>query len=290
MAIKTVLCYTSEDKRMVKKLKNHLSWLEQNNVIDIWDDGYINPGAEWEQEMKNHLDEAQIILLLISADFMASHYHYKMTIQRAIERHEQKSTRVIPVILRSTYWGAPLDKLQPLPNNGRALSEWQPRDKGYRNVVDGLVRVVEQWNTRDLPGASTEREIFVVQFHQLIEAVRVQIQPPARANAIAGTLQELSIFVPNGVTLADLAMGWRAVSQSSRSEEEVAIARRRTTCGELAELATLITREPGKPDNAARTWQIWSDAFKNSDNARQTAMADTFARELSELLKIVRSV
>lgn len=70
----------------------------------------------------------------------------------------------------------------------------------------------------------------------LIEAVKSQMQPPGRAMATTGTLQELSIFIPDDVTLADLVIGWRTLSHPSRQAEEIAIERRRITCGELAEL------------------------------------------------------
>jgi TIR domain len=65
-------CYAHQDERMAVQLKNHLSLLEHNGRIAIWDYGHISPGTEWEQEVDKHLDEAQIILLLISSSLLAT--------------------------------------------------------------------------------------------------------------------------------------------------------------------------------------------------------------------------
>src|SRR2546429_8167949 len=70
VAVTILLCYAHQDERMVSQLKNHLSLLEHNGLIALWDYGNIRPGAEWEQEIDKHLDEAQIILLLISSSFL----------------------------------------------------------------------------------------------------------------------------------------------------------------------------------------------------------------------------
>ena len=113
-------------------LRKHLSPLERNGLISLWDYGNITPGDEREQEIKKHLDEAQIILLLISSSFLASNYCYTVEMQRAIERHERKEARVIPVILRPVNWNiAPVDKLQALPDHAKAISTWRNRDEGW---------------------------------------------------------------------------------------------------------------------------------------------------------------
>jgi hypothetical protein len=123
----------------------------------------------------------------------------------------------------------------------------------------------------------------MIHLDQLIEGVKGQLQPQPRALATASTLQQLSSFIPAGVTLADLLVGWRKLSQSSQNEEEIAITRRRITCGELADIASQLTTDPGDRAQAIKTWQAWRTTFAKSADPRQTAMASTFARELSEL-------
>lgn len=284
MAVTILLCYADKDRGMVSDLKDHLSLLERNELITIRDHGNIRAGTEWKRVMDTYLNEAHMILLLISASFLASDYCYSTQMQRAIERHEQKEARVIPILLRSVYWQEPpLDKLQALPDEKKPISRWTPQDDGFTNVVVGIAKIVKQWNEHSLSGPTAERKALMINLDHLIETVKLQLQPPARAEATAKTLQELSIFIPNDVTLADLVVGWRRLSHSTQNEEEIATTRRRVTCGELATLASQFTTEPGSLTQAIKTWRIWRDAFKNSDDRRQNTMANTFARELSEL-------
>ncbi len=284
MAVTILFCYAHQDERMVSQLKNHLSLLEHNGLIAIWDYGNISPGAEWEQEIDKHLDEAQIILLLISASFLASKYCYKVEMQRAIGRHERKEARVIPILLRPVHWNEPpIDKLQVLPDHAKPISRWTNRDEGFKNIADGIGKVIRQWNAHSLSDPIAERRILIANLNQLIETVKLQMQPPPRAMATASTLQQLSIFIPNEVTLADLVVGWRTLSQYSNQEEEPATSQRRVTCSELANFASQFTIDEGNLAQAIKTWHTWLDAFKNSGDPRQAAMARTFARELLEL-------
>lgn len=288
MAVTVLLCYAPQDKRMADQLKNHLSLLERNQLISIWDYSGINPGDEWAQEIGRHLDSAQMILLLVSASFLASHYCFTVEMQQAIKRHENKEARVIPIILRDVYWNEPpLDKLLPLPDSARPISNWTPQDSGFKNTVDGIMKIVKQWNEQSLPGPQAERQHMIENLDHLIEAVKTQMQPPPRATATANTLQQLSIFIPNEVTLADLIVGWQILSRPLQQNEEPAVAQRRVTCGELAQIASQFAPDQGNRTNAIQTWDIWANAFKNSNDPRQTTMAKTFARELAELQEAV---
>jgi hypothetical protein len=269
---------------MVRDLKKHLSSLVRNGLIALRDYGNISPGAEWKQEVNKHLDEAQIILLLISPSFLDSDYCYNVEMQKAIERHERKEARVIPVILHPVHWKEPpIDKLQALPDHERPISKWRNRNEGYTNVTDGIIKVIEQWNTHSLPDPVMERKELIANLDQLIETVKAQMQPPARALATASTLEQLSIFIPNDVMLADLVVGWRTLSHTSKQGEEPATAQRRVTCSELAYMASQLTTGQGNLAQAIKTWGIWAEAFKKSGDPRQAAMARTFTRELTEL-------
>lgn len=284
MAVTVLLCYARKDESMAGELKNHLSSFIRNGHIALWEHGNISPGAEWKQEMDTHLNEAQMILLLMSASFLASDYCYSVQMQRAIERHERKEARVIPVILRPVHWNEPpIDKLQPLPDYAKPISKWADRDEGYKNVADGIDRVREQLKAHSLPGPTAEREALMADLDQLIATVKVHMQPEPRALATAHTLQQLSIFIPSDVKLADLVVGWQTLDHASQQGEEPATVQRRVTCGELAHLASQFTTEQGDLGQAIKTWRIWRDAFHRSNDPRQAAMAKTFARECAEL-------
>lgn len=130
---------------MLDKLRGHLMPLLWSGLIETWHDRNINAGREWEQDVSTQLDEAQIILLLISPAFMNSDYCYSVEMKRAIERHEQGEACVIPVILRPIHWQVtPLDKLQALPKDAKPISLWRPQDNGFVDVAKGVKKVVEQ--------------------------------------------------------------------------------------------------------------------------------------------------
>lgn len=144
MAVKIFCCYAHEDEPLLNKLKAHLRPLQQLGLIDVWYDREISAGAVWEQEIGNQLNAAQIILLLISPDFMNSDYCYDVEMKKALERHERKEARVIPVIVRPVYWQGVLGHLQALPTDAKSIIEWRYRDKGYADVALGIRKVIEQ--------------------------------------------------------------------------------------------------------------------------------------------------
>jgi hypothetical protein len=100
-AVEIFISYAREDEAWRNELAKHLKSLEWQGVIKAWHDRKITAGEEWKSAIDSHLESAKIILLLISADFLASDYCYDIELQRALERHESKEARVIPVILRS---------------------------------------------------------------------------------------------------------------------------------------------------------------------------------------------
>ena len=87
MAVKMFCCYAHEDEALLKKLKTHLRPLQRQGLVDVWYDRDISAGTDWEQQIKEQLNTAQIILLLVSPDFMDSDYCYGIEMQRAIEQH-----------------------------------------------------------------------------------------------------------------------------------------------------------------------------------------------------------
>src|SRR5450755_1303817 len=111
--IEIFFSYSHRDEIFRKKLENQLSLLKHQGLISSWYDRKILAGQEWSDEIDKHINSADIILLLISPDFMASSYCYSVEVKQAIERHERGEAYVIPVILRPVYWQrAPFGKLQ----------------------------------------------------------------------------------------------------------------------------------------------------------------------------------
>jgi hypothetical protein len=137
MSVSISFCYAHEDETLLKQLKAHLRPLQRQGLITVWYDRDISAGTEWEQHIKEQLSSAQIILLLVSPDFMDSDYCYGIEMQRALERHRRGEARVIPVIMHPVYWqGEPLGKLQALPTDGKPVMSalWHSIDEAFFDV------------------------------------------------------------------------------------------------------------------------------------------------------------
>ena len=112
-------------ERLVKALRKHLSLLKRQGVIREWYDREITAGTEWKGQLDQHLNVAGVILLLISADFLASDYCYDVEMTRALERHGQGEARVIPVILREVDgW-----QVRPIRQASVPADRWEARDQ-----------------------------------------------------------------------------------------------------------------------------------------------------------------
>jgi hypothetical protein len=149
--------YSHVDEALRDELAKHLSILKHNGVIADWHDRQILPGDEWDGVIKDNLNSAQIILLLISADFIASRYCNEVEIARAMERHEARDACVIPVILRPCDWrDGPFGKLQALPKNGNAVTsnKWHTFDEAFTDIAEGIkkaARTIRQNSQPDEP-------------------------------------------------------------------------------------------------------------------------------------------
>ena len=142
--IKLFYCYARKDKPLRDELEIHLSWLKRRYQLTNWHDREILPGEEWEQAIDENLNTAHLILLLISPDFMASDYCFGKEMRRALERHKEGTCRVIPIILRPTYWGdAPFSSIQLLPTNAKPITSWPNPDEAFQDVVTEISHTIK---------------------------------------------------------------------------------------------------------------------------------------------------
>lgn len=143
--VRVLYSYSHTDEGLRKQLETHLSLLKRQGVIEDWHDRKIGAGQEWAGQIDAHLDVADVILLLVSPDFLASDYCYDVELNRAMERHEAGEARVIPVILRPCDWqGASFGKLQALPKDAKPVTEWHSRDRAFTNIVRGIRVTVQE--------------------------------------------------------------------------------------------------------------------------------------------------
>ena len=146
MSVEVFFSYAHRDEGLRDELAKHLSILKRQGVIAAWHDRDIDAGREWGKEIDQHLNSAQIILLLISPDFMASDYCYDIELKRAMGRHEAGEARVIPIILRPVDWsGASFGKLQALPKNAQPVTDWDNRDRAFMDAARGIHAAVKEF-------------------------------------------------------------------------------------------------------------------------------------------------
>lgn len=143
--VKIFFSYSQKDEALRDELATHLSLMKRQGIIEAWYDRQISPGDEWADEINENLNLADIILLLVSANFLASDYCYDKEMKRAMERHEKREARVIPIILKPTDWSnVPFSKLQGLPRNGEPVTTWYNKDEAFLDIAKGIRKVVEE--------------------------------------------------------------------------------------------------------------------------------------------------
>ena len=148
--LEAFISYAHEDEDVLRPLKNHLKALEQQDLVSVWTDRSIRPGSDWQSEIDSQLETADLVLLLVSADFLASDYCIGVEMERALERHEAGECLVIPIVVRPVSWDhLELSALQALPRDAKAIKDWSSLDAACVDVVDGIRTAIEDFFPRD---------------------------------------------------------------------------------------------------------------------------------------------
>ncbi len=134
--------YAHTDEPLLGELRKHLAALERAQLIRGWYDRKIEPGSQWAPEIQAAMERAGIILLLISADFIASNYCFTIEVPFALKRI-QAGVLVIPIMLRPVEWrDLPIAQLQALPTDARAVTLWPNRDEAFTDIATHLREVI----------------------------------------------------------------------------------------------------------------------------------------------------
>ncbi|MGO4882327.1 MAG: toll/interleukin-1 receptor domain-containing protein [Bryobacteraceae bacterium] len=131
--------YSHRDERMREKLEKHLSALKHSGIIAEWHDRKILPGDNFDHAISDHLEAADLILFLVSADFLASDYIRDVEVKRALELNNEGKARVIPIILRPVdLGGLPFESLLRLPKDGLPVTKWKSQDAAFEDIARGI--------------------------------------------------------------------------------------------------------------------------------------------------------
>lgn len=154
--VRIAFSYSHKDEELRDQLEIHLKLLQRQAVIRTWHDRRILAGEEWRCAIDEAFAQADVILLLVSSDFIASEFCYEAEMRTALDRHRRGDAIVIPILVRACDWAsAPFADLQGLPLPMRPIASWENRDEAWLTVVNGIKDAVERLQQR---GRSTHVE------------------------------------------------------------------------------------------------------------------------------------
>jgi hypothetical protein len=175
-AIKIFLAYSRKDTKYLDELRTHFNPIERSGIVNIWYDGKIEPGSVWNKEIKARLHNADIVILLVSADAIASDYFYEQEMKDAMERHNKGIAKVVPFILRPCNWKAtPLAELQAIPKDAKAVTKWTNRDEAYSDAVTQIWDMVTNIKNQRIVPVETEPEEHIEE--ELLAREQAELRP-----------------------------------------------------------------------------------------------------------------
>lgn len=167
--IEIFIAYSHQDLKYKDELKKFLRPLLNTKQAVVWDDHDIEAGQDWEAEIKKRLYGAEILLLLVSPDSLASDYFYGREVAVSLERHERGEAVVVPVVLRPCAWTiTPLKKIEALPTKGKPVTSWASQDEAFTEIANSVGELVE--NRQKLRAEKSEYEAAQQQFTAAVQA------------------------------------------------------------------------------------------------------------------------
>lgn len=146
MGKRIFISYSHKDEGHREDFEDHLAMLKRRGIVDVWHDRKITPGEDWKGEIDRSLEDAEIVILLISPSFLASEYCYDVELKRAIERKAEGSVEIISILVRPCDWfECEFSKYQAVPKDAKPITTWDDADSAWLDVVKGLRRHIENF-------------------------------------------------------------------------------------------------------------------------------------------------
>jgi hypothetical protein len=131
--------YSHKDEELRDRLEQSLVMLVRQGLIEAFHDRRIPPGDELDPAISAELDRAEVILFLLSTDFLSSRYCHDVELQRALERAERGEAKIIPIVLRPCEWQeSVLGKFMALPRDGKPVTKFADLDDAFLEIAKGL--------------------------------------------------------------------------------------------------------------------------------------------------------
>jgi hypothetical protein len=212
--IRIFFSYAHEDDHWRDRLRKQLNPWELEGKIEGWSDRLIPPGGNWSQEIATKLQSADIVVLLVSGDFLGSSFCMKEELPRIEQRYQEEAITVIPVLLRPCPWVESRYNIwQGYPKDLVPVTSWQNQDAALYDVAQGILAAVER--CRRAQAASRSQTVGTLSDAEIerryLEGQRYAVQT-VRAEGIAqqeGIFTTLlnEVFVPLALAPSSISPG-----------------------------------------------------------------------------------
>jgi hypothetical protein len=147
--LRVFLSYSHADEQLRRKLETHLAMLKRSGEIDVWHDRELVVGDHLDGEISQYLESADLIIFLVSADFLASYYCYEREMTRAMERVAASTARVAPIVVRACDWkSAPFAQYVLSPTDAKPVVEHADIDAAFLTIVNELRRAIDKISSK----------------------------------------------------------------------------------------------------------------------------------------------
>jgi TIR domain/HEAT repeats len=179
MSWRVFYSYSHEDATLRDRLGKYLAPLVHQKKIVEWHDRKIEPGSNWETEISSQLEFAHLILLLVSADFLASEYCFGVEVEKALTRLKRGEAKVVPVLLKPCLWKeSRFSELQILPRDAKgdakAITSWESPEEALTDGANEIRKLVSASppSPSEIPSEHSEPH----RFDSSLDLVRGQVR------------------------------------------------------------------------------------------------------------------
>ncbi|MBW2649554.1 MAG: toll/interleukin-1 receptor domain-containing protein [Deltaproteobacteria bacterium] len=154
--LKLFICYSHRDEEHIEEFIKHITPLKSNDLIENWYDRKIIGGQDFQNTIANNLENADIVCLFISANFLASASCRKEK-KDALGLKKKKGIEVVPIILSACGWldDEEISSLLALPEDGNPISGFTDSNEAWKNVYDGIKDIIEDVGKNKRPKMTT---------------------------------------------------------------------------------------------------------------------------------------
>ncbi len=144
-AKRVFLSYSHQNTKWLVRLRSHLAGIRRAKMIEAWDDKEILPGDHWDTLIRTNLEEADVFILLLSADFIASEYIWNEELRAAFRKLKERNAVLIPILFEPLDLGGLPEITDPEAGYSYKISDFEiiPKNTG------GQLQAVSLWPNQE---------------------------------------------------------------------------------------------------------------------------------------------